>query len=279
MSDSDGLGFGFSSSSRRHGIHLEPHEAPAPPPEPLTPGSTTAATATTTTTTGDATPSTSPTAAAATAEANRSWIIYVLGGSYPENHPILTTPSLFTDSPTYEDMLLLSSLLGPAKPPVAAAEDVASAPGLLRVIAYGKDGTALRAVAAAAAADEKPEQAGTDIEPIPHDIAAGERCLVCLCDYAAGDEARRLVGCGHLFHRECIDEVSPVHLRRAYCRAYRASVNVHGLTHAASGSRLGATHARCVAERAYTKRRTRTQPRAPAAALALQNPWMLCEAG
>lgn len=27
----------------------------------------------------------------------RSWIIYVLGGSYPENHPILTTPSLFTD--------------------------------------------------------------------------------------------------------------------------------------------------------------------------------------
>ena len=28
---------------------------------------------------------------------NRSWIIYVLGGSYPEDHPILTTPSLFTD--------------------------------------------------------------------------------------------------------------------------------------------------------------------------------------
>jgi hypothetical protein len=30
-------------------------------------------------------------------EGTRSWIIYVLGGSYPENHPILTTPSLFTD--------------------------------------------------------------------------------------------------------------------------------------------------------------------------------------
>ncbi|KAI9779233.1 MAG: hypothetical protein M1839_007485 [Geoglossum umbratile] len=30
-------------------------------------------------------------------EGSRSWIIYVLGGSYPENHPILTTPSLFTD--------------------------------------------------------------------------------------------------------------------------------------------------------------------------------------
>lgn len=30
-------------------------------------------------------------------EGTRSWIIYVLGGSYPEDHPILTTPSLFTD--------------------------------------------------------------------------------------------------------------------------------------------------------------------------------------
>ena len=42
---------------------------------------------------------------------SRSWIIYVLGGSYPENHPILTTPSLFTENPTYEDMMLLSALL------------------------------------------------------------------------------------------------------------------------------------------------------------------------
>ena len=32
-----------------------------------------------------------------THEGTRSWIIYVLGGSYPEDHPILTTPSLFTD--------------------------------------------------------------------------------------------------------------------------------------------------------------------------------------
>ncbi|KAG5518531.1 hypothetical protein PMAC_002927 [Pneumocystis sp. 'macacae'] len=31
----------------------------------------------------------------------RSWIIYVLGGSYPEDHPILTTPSLFTDVELY----------------------------------------------------------------------------------------------------------------------------------------------------------------------------------
>lgn len=30
-------------------------------------------------------------------EGPRTWIVYVLGGSYPEDHPILTTPSLFTD--------------------------------------------------------------------------------------------------------------------------------------------------------------------------------------
>ncbi|KAJ9635776.1 hypothetical protein H2199_008128 [Coniosporium tulheliwenetii] len=77
-------------------------------------------------------------------EGSRSWIIYVLGGSYPENHPILTTPSLFTDSPTYEDMLLLSALLGPAKPPVASEADVASAPGLFRIV-----GTATELVARA----------------------------------------------------------------------------------------------------------------------------------
>jgi hypothetical protein len=38
---------------------------------------------------------------------NRSWIIYVLGGSYPEDHPILTTPSLFTDVSSKHPLLLL----------------------------------------------------------------------------------------------------------------------------------------------------------------------------
>ncbi|KAI5813895.1 hypothetical protein BZA77DRAFT_250922 [Pyronema omphalodes] len=109
----------------------------------------------------------------------RSWIIYVLGGSYPENHPILTTPSLFTDEPTYEDMTLLSSLLGPAKLPVAAREDLESAGGVF-IFAEGSA-----------------EQYG-----------AGnvERCLICLSDYEEGESCRQLVKCSHIFHRECIDE-------------------------------------------------------------------------
>ncbi|KAF2489371.1 hypothetical protein BU16DRAFT_471864 [Lophium mytilinum] len=122
-------------------------------------------------------------------EGARSWIIYVLGGSYPENHPILTTPSLFTDSPTYEDMLLLSALLGPAKPPVASEDDVASAPGL-----YWIRGTAGNLVA----------QSTDGFESI--DISPEARCLVCLCDFEVGQEARNLIKCGHLFHRECIDQ-------------------------------------------------------------------------
>ncbi|KAE8845118.1 hypothetical protein PTNB85_03383 [Pyrenophora teres f. teres] len=122
-------------------------------------------------------------------EGSRSWIIYVLGGSYPENHPILTTPSLFTESPTYEDMMLLSSILGPAKPPVASEEDVASAPGLYRI-----RGTDSALVAEAVDGDETV------------DLVADARCLVCLCDFEADEEARKLVKCEHMFHKICIDQ-------------------------------------------------------------------------
>jgi hypothetical protein len=127
-------------------------------------------------------------------EGSRSWIIYVLGGSYPENHPILTTPSLFTDSPTYEDMMLLSSILGPAKPPVASEEDVASAPGLFRI--QRVDG-----ILVAEAVD--------GAETIS--LATDARCLVCLCDFEADEEARKLVKCEHVFHKICIDQVRRIH--------------------------------------------------------------------
>jgi len=160
LSESDFIRFG-SGSSRRNGVHLPSLESEDSP-----------------------------------TEGNRSWIIYVLGGSYPENHPILTTPSLFTDSPTYEDMLLLSTLLGPAKPPVASAEDVAAASGLYKIGIVDCDVFAV-------AAD------GEGKVPIP----SGERCLVCLCDYEVDEEARRLIKCGHFFHRECIDQVSLAYAR------------------------------------------------------------------
>lgn len=127
-------------------------------------------------------------------EGSRSWIIYVLGGSYPENHPILTTPSLFTDSPTYEDMMLLSSILGPAKPPVASEEDVAAAPGLFRIQGF-------RGALVAEAVESRETIA----------LAPGARCLVCLCDFETEEEARKLVKCEHMFHKVCIDQVRSMH--------------------------------------------------------------------
>lgn len=120
----------------------------------------------------------------------RSWIIYILGGNYPEGHPILTTPSLFTDSPSYEDMMLLSNLLGPVKPPVAHADDVASAGGVFTVLTEDEHNIATAL------------NSGESIR-----LSLTEQCLVCLSPYYAGEEARRLGKCKHFFHRECIDQV------------------------------------------------------------------------
>lgn len=87
-------------------------------------------------------------------------------------------------------MILLSSLLGPAKPPVASQDDVTSAGGLYRLMEY--DG--------ALVAEPFGEGENTP-------VAENEPCLICLSDYEAGEEVRKLVKCDHLFHRDCIDEV------------------------------------------------------------------------
>ena len=86
-------------------------------------------------------------------------------------------------------MLLLSSLLGPAKPPVASSEDVAAAGGLFRV---SKDGEQLAA---------QSTQGGDMLQ-----VSVGERCLVCLEEYQPQEELRQLNHCFHAFHRTCIDE-------------------------------------------------------------------------
>jgi Ring finger domain len=124
----------------------------------------------------------------------RSWLIYVVGTNVSPDHPAFTMPSLFTDSPTYEDMQLLSTLLGPVKPPVATQEDLTSAGGVYRVVA--RDGTLV--------AEPVGESSGS-----PNIAFGGEdRCLICLCDYEASEEIRQLGKCQHIYHRECIDEVS-----------------------------------------------------------------------
>lgn len=129
----------------------------------------------------------------ASSTGGRSWLIYVVGTNVSPDHPAFTMPTLFTDNPTYEDMQLLSTLLGPVKPPVASQDDVTSAGGLFR-LAQGP----LTLVGQPAANNINPSIA----------ILAGDRCLICLSDYTENEVVRQLNKCEHVFHRECIDEVS-----------------------------------------------------------------------
>ena len=130
----------------------------------------------------------------------RSWLIYVVGTNVSPDHPAFTMPSLFTDHPSYEDMQMLSALLGPVKPPVATQDDVGASGGLFRLIL--RDGTLVG-----------DSISTNDDQPLI--INNGERCLICLSDYVSSEEVRRLAKCQHRYHRECIDEVSFSHVSRS----------------------------------------------------------------
>lgn len=90
-------------------------------------------------------------------------------------------------------MQLLSTLLGPVKPPVATQADINLAGGIYRLVAEGGTLTTT---------PMSPEQAP------PTGVILGNRCLICLCDYERSEEIRQLAGCKHVYHRECIDEVN-----------------------------------------------------------------------
>jgi hypothetical protein len=109
----------------------------------------------------------------------QSWVIFVLGGTYPMDHPVLLAPSLFSDNPSYEDLMILESFMGQVKPPVATAADVERSGGLYTV------------------------GSGSELEP---SVEEDNRCLICLSNYVSGEECRKLNDCCHSFHRECIDQ-------------------------------------------------------------------------
>ncbi|EPX71865.1 ubiquitin-protein ligase E3 [Schizosaccharomyces octosporus yFS286] len=107
--------------------------------------------------------------------AHGDWLIYVFGGLFPEYHPILTTVSLFSDNPTYDDLLALTSYLGPAKKPVATAEDLTRAGGLFRYMENGNH-------------------------------AVNNTCLICLEPFERDVLCRRLKNCKHFYHKDCVDQ-------------------------------------------------------------------------
>lgn len=124
-------------------------------------------------------------------QSRQSWIVYVFGGTYPENHPILLAPTLFSDDPTYEDLMVLESFMGQVKPPVATSDEVHSAGGLFMVRNDTEDPAHL--------------QGFSDDSGIVGQAIDG-RCLICLSDFEADQECRQLNNCRHMFHRECIDQ-------------------------------------------------------------------------
>lgn len=87
-------------------------------------------------------------------------------------------------------MLLLSSLLGPAKPPVASQEDVNAANGTF--VVREQDGQLVAY-----------EVEGSRSLPLTQE----DRCLICLDGYQASEEMRQLGKCSHFFHKGCVDEV------------------------------------------------------------------------
>lgn len=109
-------------------------------------------------------------------------------------------------------MLLLASILGEVKPPVASKEEIDAAGGISIV---GKDIT-----------------------------LEEERCLVCLSDYECGEEIRTLSGCGHLFHKTCIDQVTP---KPVYSEFILPSEWFLRTMLTCSGLRREGMHVRCVA--------------------------------
>jgi len=112
----------------------------------------------------------------------RSYIIWVVGGHYPPNHPILTAPHLLTGQLDHDDLWALGELLGQVKPPTASREDIERSG--LEVIRRDK----------LASYEEGGKVAGN----------CTERCLICLGDYEE-DEDIRILTCRHAFHQPCVD--------------------------------------------------------------------------
>jgi hypothetical protein len=55
----------------------------------------------------------------------QSFIIYIIGSSYPADHPILRYPDMnLSDDASYEDLLQLAAIIGPARPTTATQEAI-----------------------------------------------------------------------------------------------------------------------------------------------------------
>lgn len=95
------------------------------------------------------------------------WMIYVLSGQGVS--PVLS------DNPSYEDLLWLSNIIGPARPVTTTQ---AAIDAVTPVIPWSDD--------------------------TKHRAKGTERCLVCLDDFVP-KQSVRVLKCAHVFHQECVD--------------------------------------------------------------------------
>ncbi|KAH7336791.1 hypothetical protein B0J17DRAFT_443823 [Rhizoctonia solani] len=115
-------------------------------------------------------------------DGTRNYIIWIIGGYYPANHPILAHPNLFLGQVHPDELWMLNEFLGQVKPPTVSRDDIAKAG--LRVV----KGAEVKELA----------QSGSVTENCT------ERCLICLDDYSDDDDLR-IMTCKHMFHKDCVD--------------------------------------------------------------------------
>ena len=99
-------------------------------------------------------------------------MLWVVGGLYSSDHPILAAPGLFGGNLDHDDLWALAELMGQVKPPTATSEDIDNS-GLevikgFTVKTYCAEGKVLE--------------------------NSADRCMVCLSDYEE-DEDCRILGC------------------------------------------------------------------------------------
>jgi len=114
--------------------------------------------------------------------ARESYVIWVIGGFYPEEMVAGLVPHFLLGQFDHDDFWALAELLGQVKPPVASKEDIEKS-GLevikaTQMAEYTKNGRIAENTV--------------------------ERCLICLSEYEE-EENVRVLTCRHAFHKDCVD--------------------------------------------------------------------------
>jgi len=114
---------------------------------------------------------------------NRNYGIWVIGGHFRTNHPILTLPNPLNGELGYADMWAFQQAMGQVATQTATREQIAKS-GLPVIKGVGishavSDGSVLTNCA--------------------------DQCLICLSEYEDSEDCRILT-CKHAFHAACVDK-------------------------------------------------------------------------